>query len=92
MKYGYGASVPKQEECVNLLVAVCASSSHIAFGSIRMEPVFMILEQSAAAAAVLAIENEVAVQEMEYDMLRQQLLKDKRRLTLSDDQSLNQRQ
>ena len=77
----YGALVPKQEECENLLVPVCASSSHIAFGSIRMEPVFMILGQSAATAAVLAIENQVAVQEVEYEVLKQQLLKDKQRLT-----------
>ena len=82
----YGALVPKQAECENLLVPVCASSSHIAFGSIRMEPVFMILGQSAATAAVLAIENEVAVQEVDYETLKQQLLKDKQRLTLSDNQ------
>ena len=77
----YGALVPKQEECENLLVPVCASSSHIAFGSIRMEPVFMILGQSAATAAALAIDNEVAVQQVDYEALKQQLLKDQQRLT-----------
>ena len=82
----YGALVPKQEACENLLVPVCVSSSHIAFGSIRMEPVFMILGQSAATAAVLAIENDVAVQEVDYETLKRQLLKDKQRLTLSDNQ------
>ena len=65
----YGSLVPKKEECTNLLVPVCVSSSHIAFGSMRMEPVFMILGQSAAAAAVLAIDNKVGVQDVDYKML-----------------------
>ncbi len=78
--------LPKQEECENLLVPVCVSSSHIAFGSIRMEPVFMILGQSAATAAVQAIEDGVAVQEVKYKKLQQQLLKDQQQLTLSDKQ------
>ena len=70
----YGTLVPKKEECKNLLVPVCLSSSHIAFGSIRMEPVFMILGQSAAAAAVLAIDENAVVQEVDYDKLREVLL------------------
>ena len=65
----YGSLTPKKEECENLLVPVCVSSSHIAFGSIRMEPVFMILGQSAAAAAVIAIDRELAVQDVPYDEL-----------------------
>lgn len=69
----YGSLVPKKEECTNLLVPVCVSSSHIAFGSIRMEPVFMILGQSAAAAAVLAIDNNVGVQDVDYEMLKNTL-------------------
>lgn len=69
----YGSLVPKKEECTNLLVPVCVSSSHIAFGSIRMEPVFMILGQSSAAAAVLAIDNNVAVQDVDYEMLKNAL-------------------
>lgn len=69
----YGSLVPKKEECTNLLVPVCVSSSHIAFGSIRMEPVFMILGQSAAAAAVLAIDTDVAVQDLDYEILKRRL-------------------
>jgi hypothetical protein len=72
----YGSLVPKRGECDNLLVPVCVSSSHIAFGSIRMEPVFMILGQSAATAAVMAIDEDVAVQDLPYDRLRQRLVAD----------------
>jgi hypothetical protein len=72
----YGSLVPKRAECENLLVPVCVSASHIAFGSIRMEPVFMILGQSAATAAVLALDQGIAVQEVKYPELRERLLKD----------------
>jgi len=78
----YSSIIPKKEDCQNLLVPVCLSSSHIAYGSIRMEPVFMILGQSAASAAVQAINNKISVQEVSYDKLKQQLLKDKQRLEL----------
>ncbi len=71
-----GSILPQQEQCQNLLVPVCVSSSHIAFGSIRMEPVFMILGQSAATAAVLAIEAGSAVQDVAYATLRERLLQD----------------
>ncbi|MBC8766425.1 FAD-dependent oxidoreductase [Arenibacter sp. BSSL-BM3] len=70
----YGTLVPKKKECKNLLVPVCLSSSHIAFGSIRMEPVFMILGQSAAAAAGLAIDDKSTVQEVDYNKLKNVLL------------------
>lgn len=73
----YRAIVPKKEECTNLLVPICVSSTHIAFGSIRMEPVFMVLGQSAATAACLAIDGKKAVQDIDYPALQQQLLKDK---------------
>ena len=73
----YGTLTPKKEECHNLLVPVCVSSSHTAFGSIRMEPVFMILGQSAAAAASLAIDGNQAVQDLDYEKLRQVLLEEK---------------
>ena len=66
----YGSIVPKKEECTNLFVPVCVSSSHIAFGSIRMEPVFMILGQSAAVAACMAIDNNSSVQDVSYDELK----------------------
>lgn len=82
-KISYGAIIPKKAECRNLLVPVCVSSSHIAFGSIRMEPVFMILGQSAATAAVLAIEGNKAVQDVNYEQLKAQLLKDKQRLEVT---------
>ena len=72
----YGAIVPKASECTNLLVPVCVSSSHIAYGSIRMEPVFMILGQSAATAAVFAIDENMNVQEVDYSRLRTRLLAD----------------
>jgi hypothetical protein len=70
----YRALRPRQNECRNLLVPVCLSASHIAYGSIRMEPVFMVLGQSAAMAAVLAIEENVPVQEIDSAELRRRLL------------------
>ncbi|MBI5385183.1 MAG: FAD-dependent oxidoreductase [Verrucomicrobia bacterium] len=72
----YASLVPKRGQCENLLVPVCVSSSHIAFGSIRMEPVFMILGQSAATAAAMAIDAGSAVQAVPYQQLRERLLKD----------------
>ena len=72
----YGSLTPKREEVTNLLVPVCVSASHIAYGSIRMEPVFLILGQSAATAAVLAIDRGVAVQDLDFSALRNRLLAD----------------
>ncbi|RIV20688.1 FAD-dependent oxidoreductase [Fibrisoma montanum] len=60
----YRSLIPKQNECRNLLVPVCLSASHIAYGSIRMEPVFMVLGQSAAVAASLAIDQKQPVQQV----------------------------
>jgi len=69
----YGAILPKASECSNLLVPVAVSASHIAFGSIRMEPVFMILAQSAAVAADLALADDIAVQDVDYTALSRRL-------------------
>ncbi len=72
----YRSIVPKKGECKNLLVPVCLSASHIAFGSIRMEPVFMVLGQSAATAAVSAIDTKSDVQNVNIENLQKQLLSD----------------
>jgi hypothetical protein len=70
----YRALTPKKSECDNLLVPVCFSSSHIAYGSARMEPVFMVLGESAAYAACQAIDGSKAVQDVDYPTLRKKLL------------------
>lgn len=70
----YRAIIPKAGECENLLVPVCLSASHIAYGSVRMEPVFMILGQSAALAACLALEARSSVQDVDVRILQQRLL------------------
>lgn len=80
----YGSLVPKKEECTNLLVPVAVSASHIAFGSIRMEPVFMILGQSATTAAILALDEGIAVQDVSYEKLKKRLLDDGQVLTMAD--------
>lgn len=71
---GFGAIVPKKAECENLLVTFALSASHTAFASIRMEPVFMCLSQSAAMAAVIAMEDGLAVQQVDYGKLKSGLL------------------
>jgi len=71
-----GSVLPKKEECSNLLVPVCISSSHIAFGSIRMEPVFMILGQSAGTIAVLALEKNENIQDISYEEIKRKLESD----------------
>lgn len=72
----YKSITPKREECTNLTVPVCVSSTHIAFGSIRMEPVFMVLGQSAAVAASMAIDTNSSVQEIDVTSLRKRLKED----------------
>jgi hypothetical protein len=79
-RIAYGSLTPKQEECGNLVVPVCLSASHISFGSIRMEPVFMLIGQSAATAAVHAIDEGVDVQKIDYEKLKKRLLTDGQRL------------
>jgi hypothetical protein len=71
-----GSILPKKEECINLLVPVCVSCSHIAFGSIRMEPVFMILGQSAGTVAVLAIEKKKSIHDLSYEEIKTRLIND----------------
>jgi hypothetical protein len=72
----YKSIIPKSKECTNLLVPVCLSSTHAAYGSIRMEPVYMVLGQSAATAACLAIDGNVFVQNLSYQQLEKQLIRD----------------
>ena len=69
----YYSLTPKREECTNLLVPVCLSASHVAYTTIRMEPTYMILGQSAAVAAVQAIDSKCSVQEINYPELKKTL-------------------
>ena len=71
----YRSITPKRKECQNLLVPVCLSASHIAYGSIRMEPVFMVLGESSAIASSMAIDKKIPVQEIDVYKL-QEVLKD----------------
>ena len=72
----YRSIIPKKAECTNLLIPVCLSATHISYGSIRMEPVFMIIGQSAATAACIAIDEKVTIQDVEYARLKERLLND----------------
>lgn len=72
----YRSIRPRKSECTNLLVPVCLSASHIAYGSIRMEPVFMVLGQSAATAACQALDTGVAVQDIDIEKLQKRLLEE----------------
>ncbi|MDR0792439.1 MAG: FAD-dependent oxidoreductase, partial [Chitinophagaceae bacterium] len=71
----YRSLIPKENECTNLLVPVCLSASHIAYGSIRMEPVFMVMGQSAAVAAILAMDTKTGVQKVNVKQLQNILRK-----------------
>jgi hypothetical protein len=73
----YRSLRPKPGECENLLVVSCLSASHAAYGSVRMEPVFMMVGHAAGAAATIAVNQGVTVQAVPYPMLREQLLKEK---------------
>jgi hypothetical protein len=72
----YGALIPKSSEVNNIFVPVCLSATHIAYGSIRMEPVFMVLAQSSATAAVIAIDNKTDVHHVDVNKLQQRLKSD----------------
>lgn len=78
----YGCIVPQKSDAANLLVPITLSATHAAFGSIRMEPTYMILGQAAATAAVLALQSGVAVQEVDYTALAKRLTADGQRLAL----------
>src|SRR5204863_4668157 len=73
----YRSIVPKESECQNLFVPVCLAASHIAYGSIRMEPVFMVLGQTSATAAVMAIDGGTSLQRVSYPRLKERLLAEK---------------
>jgi len=73
----YRSLVPKATECTNLLVPVCMSASHLGYGSVRMEPVYMILGQACGTAAVIAIDDNLDVQKVPYARLRERLVADK---------------
>jgi hypothetical protein len=79
----YRSMTPRRQEAENLLTPTCVSSSHVAYGAIRLEWTFMILGQSAATAAVLAIEDGVEVQQVDYGKLRRRLIADGQVLTLN---------
>ena len=80
----YQCIVPREEECGNLLVPVCISSSHVAYASLRKESVLMILAQSAGAAACIAIDEGINVQQVSYEKLKLQLLEDEQVLELQE--------
>ena len=70
----YRSITPREEECANLLVPVCLSATHVAFSSVRVEPTWMVLGQSAGIAAAMAAETDVAVQRLSYKELRERLI------------------
>ncbi|HMG91870.1 MAG TPA: FAD-dependent oxidoreductase [Chryseolinea sp.] len=69
----YRSIIPKEVDCKNLYAPVCLSATHIAYGSIRMEPVFMVLAQSAATAAVQAIDKSISVQQVDVQLIQKAL-------------------
>jgi hypothetical protein len=79
------ALIPRAEECTNLITPTCPSSSYVAYGSIRIVPTFMILGQSAGCAAAVAVEKRINVQDLDYNQLKSELLKNNQILTIPDD-------
>ena len=75
----YRSIVPRKGECENLFAPVCLSASHVAHGSIRMEPVFMVLSESAALAAGIAIKDDLSVQDVPYETLKKNLIENKQK-------------
>jgi hypothetical protein len=75
----YRSIVPKKGQCKNLFSTICVSASHVAHGSIRMEPVFMVLSESAAIAAKIAIQKNIDVQDLDYQDLKKALIANKQK-------------
>jgi hypothetical protein len=75
----YRSIVPKKGQCKNLFSTICVSASHVAHGSIRMEPVFMVLSESAAIAAKIAIQKNIDVQDLDYQDLKKALIASKQK-------------
>jgi hypothetical protein len=80
----YGAITPKSAECTNLLVPVALSCTHVGFSSIRVEPTWMILGQSAGIAAALSAKQNVEVQKLPYKALRERLIAQKQVLEIPE--------
>lgn len=80
----YRAITPKVDECSNLLVPVCLSSSHVAFSSIRVEPTWIVLGQSAGVAAAMAVEQDKSVQSLDYSTLVDRLKSQKQIMELPE--------
>jgi hypothetical protein len=79
----FRALIPRRSEAVNLLTPTCPSSSHVAYGAIRLEQTFMSLGQAAATAAVMSVDAGSAVQDVPYAPLRERLLRDQQVLSVS---------
>lgn len=79
----YGSITPRKQECGNLLVTICMSASHVAYCSLRMEPQYMVLGQSAATAACLGIDSACSVQDVDYSALSERLIQDGQILSIN---------
>ena len=83
-KISYKATVPKKDECTNIITPTCLSSSYVGYGSIRIVPTFMILGQSTGAAAAIAIDENVAVQDIPYEILEKTFVNKNQILKIPD--------
>ena len=83
-KISYKATVPKKDECTNIITPTCLSSSYVGYGSIRIVPTFMILGQSTGAAAAIAIDENVAVQDVPYEILEKTFVNKNQILKIPD--------
>ena len=83
-RISYKATVPKREQCTNLITPTCPSSSYVGYGSIRIAPTFMILGQSTGAAASIAIDQNIPVQDVDYEMLGKTLTENDQIIEIPD--------